>query len=102
MEAVILLGVLAWVLCGALGSWVGAAKEAEGQGFGAGLLFGPLGVIAALGFDGRGRCPVCRERLSHGARRCPHCREQIQWARGRAELDQIAVPPLPPQFATRR
>jgi len=62
-----------WVACALLGAIVGSAKQSSGAGFVLGLLFGPLGVIAAFAMDGRRQCPACAARLNQGARKCAAC-----------------------------
>jgi hypothetical protein len=75
-----------WIACGILGFIVGEQKCAGGQGFALGLVFGPLGVIAALSLDGRPLCPMCIARLNRPVDRrkqsiCPHCHAEIVWRR---------------------
>jgi hypothetical protein len=77
--------VVSWFACAILGFIVGEQKCAGGQGMALGLIFGPLGVIAALSLDGRPHCPRCVEPLNAPSRSessiCPHCHAALAWRR---------------------
>ena len=69
-----------WVVCAILGAIIGSRKDASGAGFLMGLIFGPLGVIAAFAIDNRSSCPHCGGRLNGRPQVCQHCQRSIQWA----------------------
>lgn len=87
---------------------VGQRRNAAGQCFFVGLLFGPLGLLLALAMDYREDCPACYTRLNGPVHFCPGCRCAIRWekrknALGFSETVAIAMPPgqsppaLPPR-----
>ncbi len=89
--------VLGWLACPIAGLLAAADRNAAGPGLLAGLLLGPLGVIAALGFDARPCCPRCGGRLNAGLSRrppwlCQHCRAPLRWKRG---VPGLALPQRP-------
>ena len=65
--------VILWCLCPFAGMFAASRREAIPQGFLLGLFFGPLGVIAALGVDGRYACKRCGTRINESAEICPMC-----------------------------
>jgi len=67
-----------WILCAILGGMVGSRNRAGGLGFMIGLLFGPLGVIAAFSLDKREKCPCCGGRLNGLPLICPHCNSSLE------------------------
>lgn len=88
-EMLLLLGAwcLAHVTCGII---VGRARERGLAGGLLGLLFGPIGVIAAFALDGRPSCPMCESRLDAAPRKCPHCRADLQWERPHPGISDFA------------
>ena len=76
-----------WIACGFLGAVIGQCRRDLGGGLLLGLVFGPLGVIAALGLDGRPCCPRCGGRLDSMGRVCQHCRVLLGWVNGKAVLE---------------
>ena len=81
-EAVVPYIVGLWIVSGILGCVVGSQKDAPGAGVALGLIFGPLGLIAALSLDGRPMCPQCKGRLNGRASVCPYCHKSLAWIRG--------------------
>ena len=73
--------VLAWIASVALAAGVAGHREAGLCGALLGLLFGPLGFLAAFRLDQRMQCPLCHGRLDCFSGRqpkiCPHCRTQF-------------------------
>lgn len=67
---VVVMGV-----CGLLGMVIGHPKQAAALGLLLGVLFGPLGLVAAFAIDGRPKCPHCGGRLNGHVRKCQHCGE---------------------------
>jgi hypothetical protein len=70
---------LGWIGCVILAAIVGSRKEAQLEGGLLGLLFGPLGVIAALGLDSRGFCYRCGARLNRRPQICQFCHSPLIW-----------------------
>ncbi len=62
-----------WILSIIAGALAGTSREATLEGVLAGLLLGPIGVLAMIGYDGRRQCPQCKSRYSHDAKICPGC-----------------------------
>jgi hypothetical protein len=73
---VILFVSIASAICGAM---IGMKRESPHVLICAllGAVFGPLGVIAALGIDLRPSCTACGEHLSKHASICPHCHTEF-------------------------
>jgi hypothetical protein len=44
-----------------------------------GFFLGPVGVVAALGLDGRPQCPRCAGRLDGCGRICQYCAAELEW-----------------------
>ena len=84
------------LICGGLAAGVALPRKAAIYGLILGLLFGPLGLIAAFRLDERPQCPYCLSRINgriKGATVCPYCRNDLFWRRGevllRQEYEQI-------------
>ena len=82
MEAFICPLLVLWGSCAILGAIAGKDREASDVGMLLGLIFGPLGLIATLGIDGRKCCPECRGRVPSGAKVCRSCRIPLAWRDG--------------------
>jgi hypothetical protein len=93
LASVLISGLLAWIIVGGLlGGIIGSFKKATDVGTMLGALFGPLGLIAALGIDGRPECPRCGERLWKVTETCPHCHARLDIARERKSIrEKVAV-----------
>jgi hypothetical protein len=74
--------VLIWVCSGFVGGIIGARRNSADAGFILGLLFGPLGAIAAFALDARASCPACHNKLDADVIVCPVCRAQLGWIGG--------------------
>lgn len=83
-----ILIIITWFICGLLGTWficgllgyvIGMNKEAGKTGLWLGLLFGPLGLLAAAPVDRRAPCPSCGTRLNGRPSLCPGCRTKFEW-----------------------
>jgi hypothetical protein len=68
------------IICGAV---AGSGKSATFEGVLLGCFCGPLGVIAALGIDGRVKCPACGGRLDSFTKHCQHCATPLSWPHGK-------------------
>ena len=65
--------LLVWLCCGLLGWIVGFRRNAALAGLVLGILFGPLGVVAAFALDSRPQCPYCKGRLDGRGILCQFC-----------------------------
>lgn len=72
--------IVSLLICGIIGALIGANKNAEGTGCLIGVLFGPLGLLAALATDNRKMCPNCGGRLNGTPPMCQHCGRSLEWA----------------------
>jgi hypothetical protein len=75
--------VIGWVVSGVVGAVIGSRRNSSAIGFALGLLFGPLGAIAAFALDGRFPCPRCGNKIDNDVRLCPTCRGEVAWFDGR-------------------
>ena len=71
--------VLTWLASAVAGGFAGSRGMAIVSGAMLGLLFGPLGVIAALGLDERPQCYKCEGRLDGRGKVCQHCHTPLFW-----------------------
>lgn len=85
-----IVAVFFWIVCGIIGAGIGAQKNSSMQGFFAGLLLGPLGLLVAFALDNREKCPKCQHRLDEGVRMCGVCREPIAWAHGFVQHSELS------------
>ncbi len=92
----ITLLVIVAIACAFLGGLVGAQKNASGTGAILGLVFGPLGVIAAFALDARPKCPNCMTHLNGRAKECPSCRKPLFWTAQQNSWDSDLVASLEP------
>lgn len=70
--------LLVWLVCAVVAWMIGRKKGTPGIGFLAGLLLGPIGVLAIILSSGdRAPCPFCREPVRAGATACPHCQRDL-------------------------
>src|ERR1044072_4025901 len=74
----LIMEILLWIACGAVGYAIGKGKNRGAFGFVMGLLLGPIGwIIVACCQDSSIRCGACKESIRPGATICPHCRTPI-------------------------
>ncbi len=70
--------LLLWFACGLVAAAIGAKKGEGCLALIAGLIFGPLGILATVFSKGnRKECPFCRERVHRAASVCPHCQRDL-------------------------
>ena len=72
MENYIGLILLGFLVCGGLGARIAGQRECERDGLILGMVFGPLGLLAAMVIDGRAKCQQCASRFNRGAKICPY------------------------------
>jgi len=78
--------IAGWIGSAIVGAIVGSRRDSAGTGALLGLLFGPLGAIAAFALDGRARCPQCLNRIDTGVVLCPTCHAELGWFNGTVGL----------------
>ena len=71
---VIIWIIFAFALTGAA---VGRKKTRTLQGFVAGLLLGPIGLIWIIVAKAKYRCPKCQGAIEKGITKCRHCGSEI-------------------------
>jgi hypothetical protein len=71
--------ILCWIGCMVAGGCAGSGKRATVAGVVLGAILGPLGVIAALGIDGREHCPRCAGKADGEGNVCQHCGLPLLW-----------------------
>jgi hypothetical protein len=97
-ETIVGILIIGAVCCAICGGIVGARNDAYHGGMILGLLFGPVGVLAAFALDSRPSCPHCGGRIDAALFPvCPHCggaidREKVKRMPRRA-LAQFKAPP---------
>jgi hypothetical protein len=84
------IGTFVWLGCIIAATAAGDRKRAGAMGCLLGLLFGPLGVIAAFCVDYRPRCPFCAGRIDGGSI-CIHCQKPLAWIGSRAYTPEEAA-----------
>ena len=94
--------LLLWVASGIAGTFAGHRRQACEGGFLLGILLGPVGVIAALGLEGRPQCPRCAGLLDGRGKICQHCHVPLDWMtwggpRLMEEKRPAPMPPTPPK-----
>lgn len=74
-----ILNIVIWIVCGAIAGVIGKNKgRSHGNWFIIGLVFGPLGVIAAL-IVGKNEAELDKQALASGDnKKCPFCAELIK------------------------
>ena len=65
--------VFLWLLMGGIGAAIGQKKGRPAEGFFAGLLLGPLGIIFILVRQPKWKCPDCGGAIDKGVKKCKHC-----------------------------
>lgn len=67
-----------WFGCVATSLAIGINKQRAFEGFGAGLLFGPIGLLYMIGCPfGQNRCSYCAGWIRNDAKACHHCTREI-------------------------
>lgn len=82
MAAIWGIVIAGWLCSAIVGGIIGSGRNRAGVGFALGLLFGPLGAIAAFALDGRARCPQCWNRIDEGVTICSTCHAELGWFHG--------------------
>lgn len=80
MSSELVIILLTWiVLWGAIGAAIGERKGIGGQGFAAGALLGPIGVLlVAVSSGNQVKCRHCRKEIAPDATVCPHCQRDVE------------------------
>jgi len=68
MEIMILL-----IFLGLIGAVIGQKKARTLEGFMAGLLLGPLGLIWIIVTKAKLKCPECKGLIEKNVKKCKHC-----------------------------
>lgn len=90
---VLALWFLAGAVCAGCAATIGEARNAGGASAAAGFFLGPLGILIALGFDFRPKCPYCFTRLNGPAEICPGCQNALEWRENEPVKSQPGIPP---------
>ena len=62
-----------WLLFGLIGALIGNKKGRPLEGFFAGLLLGPIGLIFIIARKPKWTCPECNGAVGKDVRKCKHC-----------------------------
>lgn len=73
------LVIFIWLTSAIIAAIIGSKKGNPIAGLFIGLIFGPLGVLAAILSEDKNRipCPYCAEKILKAARICPHCQKTV-------------------------
>lgn len=70
--------VLIWLACAGLTLNIAKTRGAPGcMWFALGVIWGPIGLIAAVFMLAGKTCPACRSQVHRKATRCPRCQSDI-------------------------
>lgn len=69
--------VILWIIFGLIGAAIGQKKGRPIEGFFAGLLLGPLGLIYIIVKKPKWKCPECGGTIDKDVRKCKHCGSEI-------------------------
>ena len=69
--------VVLWLVMALIGALIGQNKGRPVEGFFAGLLLGPLGLIFIIARSARWKCPECGGAIEKGVRKCRHCGSEL-------------------------
>jgi len=69
--------VVIWVIFALIGAAIGQKKSKVLEGFFAGLLLGPIGLIWIIVAKAKHRCPECQGAVEKGVAKCRHCGSEI-------------------------
>ena len=76
--------VILWVLMGLIGAAIGQRKGRPLEGFFAGLLLGPIGLIFIIVRQPKWKCPECGGAVDRGVKKCKHCGSELGQAKTEA------------------
>jgi len=69
--------VIIWIIFALIGAAIGQKKSRVLEGFIAGLLLGPIGLIWIIVTKAKYRCPKCQGAIEKGVAKCRHCGSEI-------------------------
>jgi hypothetical protein len=69
--------VIIWIIFALIGAAIGQKKSKTLEGFVAGLLLGPIGLIWIIVAKAKYRCPKCQGAVEKGVTKCRHCGSEI-------------------------
>jgi hypothetical protein len=69
--------VIIWIIFALIGVMIGQKKSKALEGFVAGLLLGPIGLIWIIATKAKYRCPKCQGAVEKGVTKCRHCGSEI-------------------------
>lgn len=70
--------IILWIISGIIGALIGQKKGRPLEGFFAGLLLGPIGLIFIIVRQPKWKCPECGGAIDKGVRKCKHCGSDIK------------------------
>ena len=70
--------IILWIIFGLIGAAIGQKKGRSLEGFFAGLLLGPLGLIYIIVKKPKWKCPECGGAIDKNVRKCKHCGSDIK------------------------
>ena len=62
-----------WFIFSLFGAWIGQRKKRIAEGFLAGLLLGPIGLIWIALQKPKEKCPECSGVIDKDVKKCKHC-----------------------------
>lgn len=70
--------IILWIIFGLIGAAIGQKKGRPAEGFFAGLLLGPLGLIYIIVKKPKWKCSECGGAIDKNVRKCKHCGSDIK------------------------
>ena len=67
-----------WFFFALIGAYIGQKKKRIAEGFIAGLLLGPIGLIWIIFQKPKLKCPECGGIIDKGVNKCKHCGSDIK------------------------
>jgi hypothetical protein len=70
--------IILWIIFAIIGALIGQKKGRPLEGFFAGLLLGPIGLIFIIVRQPKWKCPECGGAIDKNVRKCKHCGSEIK------------------------